>query len=124
MNQNPDNRIDEDFIRETVKEYMSLYNVSNAQLGRILGYKGENASNLSNGGKRFLENSDRKTTLQEVGVLASYMRVPVMSLLRPVESGIPVSFLIYMEIKTSSNTEIIPRPQLPRQMILQTLLLL
>ncbi|MEM6820340.1 MAG: hypothetical protein AAF558_00165 [Verrucomicrobiota bacterium] len=80
----PDNRIDEQFIRDSVDEFLSKYRISYAELGRVLGYQSKAESTQTYHGRRFVFDKDRPITLRDVDLIAEYMRLPPMDLIRPV----------------------------------------
>lgn len=80
---NPDNRIDLQFLRETVRQFKKDNRLSDAELGRVLNPEIGSLTGQSMKGKSFWEGS-RDITLGEVAALADRMGVSFFELLRPV----------------------------------------
>ena len=85
--ENPDNRIDLQFLRETVRQFKKDNRLSDAELGRILNPEISSLTGQSMKGKSFWEES-RDISLREVSALAERMGVSFLELLRPVSYAV------------------------------------
>lgn len=80
--------LDEQFIRDTVNEFLKRNRIPFTRLGEILGYQDSYSSKKSYHGKQFVANADRDITIKELGRVAQFLHMSPHDLLRPIENHI------------------------------------
>lgn len=81
---------DEQFIKETVRNFLDQNKISFSELARILGVEAKSSTWISEMGKRFFED-DHRVTLDEVSRIAHWMRCSFTDLLRVIQPAVSSS---------------------------------
>ena len=90
----PDNRIDLQFLLETVRQYAKDNGLSASELGRIIAPHCESNNGHYLAGKKLLEGV-AEPSLQQVGALADAMGTSFIELLRPISYSLNNHCLLY-----------------------------